>query len=80
MGKIFCQVLKIKQFIQFSPFIVLGNQKWKGAAPNFIKRLIFIIKIIIVLLMGVKLNHFVKEIIKSDLNKKLAELIDWIKK
>lgn len=80
MGKIFCQVLRIKQFIQFNPFIVLGNQKWKGAAPNFINSLIFIIKIIIILLIEVKLNHLVREIIKSDLNKKLALLIDWIKK
>lgn len=35
---------------------------------------------IIILLIEVKLNHFVKVIINNDLNKKLAELIDWIRK
>lgn len=70
----------MKQFIQFNPFIVFGNQKWNGAAPNFINNLIFIRKRIVILFRGEKLNHLVKEIIKRDLNKKLAELRDWIRK
>lgn len=80
MGKIFCQVLKIKQFIQLNPFIVLGNQKWKGAAPNFINNLIFIKKIIDIPLIGIKLNHLVIDMIRRELNRKLAELRDWIRK
>lgn len=34
-GAIFCHVIIIILFIQFNPLITLGNQKWKGAAPNF---------------------------------------------
>jgi len=34
-GAIFCQVIKIKLFIQFKPSITLGNQKWNGATPLF---------------------------------------------
>lgn len=37
-GAIFCQIIKIKLFIHESPSITLGNQKWNGAAPLFIKR------------------------------------------
>ena len=37
-GAIFCQVIKIRQFLQLNPSITPGNQKWKGAAPIFIKR------------------------------------------
>lgn len=36
MGVIFCHVIKIKQFNQDNPSIILGNQKWKGADPIFI--------------------------------------------
>jgi len=35
IGANFCHVIKIKQFIQEMFSITLGNQKWKGAAPNF---------------------------------------------
>lgn len=35
MGEIFCHVIKIKQFNQDNPFIILGNQKWKGTEPIF---------------------------------------------
>lgn len=80
IGKIFCQVLKIRQFIQLSPFIVLGNQKWNGAAPNFINNLIFIIKSTVIFFIGVIWNHLISEIIKIELNKKFTELKDWIKK
>jgi hypothetical protein len=34
-GAIFCHVNKINELIHESPSITLGNQKWKGAAPNF---------------------------------------------
>lgn len=36
IGAIFCHVNKIEQLNQFNPSITSGNQKWKGAAPNFI--------------------------------------------
>lgn len=35
MGEIFCQVIKIKQFNQDNPSIILGNQKWNGTEPIF---------------------------------------------
>lgn len=36
-GATFCHV-KIKIFcVQFKPTVTWGNQKWKGAAPNFIE-------------------------------------------
>lgn len=38
IGATFCQVIKIKLFIQVEPSITPGNQKWKGAAPNLIRR------------------------------------------
>lgn len=38
MGAIFCQVIRIKHDTQSKPSIILGNQKWNGAAPNFNKR------------------------------------------
>lgn len=38
MGEIFCHVIKIKQFNQDNPSIILGNQKWKGAEPIFKNR------------------------------------------
>jgi hypothetical protein len=44
MGAIFCQVIKIKLFIQLIPSITPGNQKWKGAAPLFRRRVELIIK------------------------------------
>lgn len=43
-GAIFCQVTKIKQFIQFVLFIIEGSQKWNGAAPNFVRSEIVIIR------------------------------------
>lgn len=38
IGAIFCHVSKIRQFIHDRPSITSGNQKWKGAAPIFVKR------------------------------------------
>lgn len=43
MGAIFCHVKINKQFIQSSPSITSGNQKWNGAIPIFVKSLEFII-------------------------------------
>lgn len=34
-GANFCQVNRVNEFNQVNPSIILGNQKWKGAAPNF---------------------------------------------
>lgn len=34
-GANFCQVNRVKVFIQFNPSIKFGSQKCKGAAPNF---------------------------------------------
>lgn len=34
-GANFCQVNRIKELNHVNPSIILGNQKWKGAAPNF---------------------------------------------
>ena len=45
-GANFCQVIKIKQFIHDNPSIILGNQKWKVAAPVFNNNLEKIIKLV----------------------------------
>lgn len=36
-GAIFCQVIRIREFFQFRPSMILVNQKCKGGAPSFIK-------------------------------------------
>lgn len=38
IGAIFCQVDKRKILGHDNPLITSGNQKWKGAAPIFIRR------------------------------------------
>lgn len=38
IGANFCQVIKINLFSHVIPSITLGNHRWKGAAPLFIKR------------------------------------------
>lgn len=73
IGVIFCQVDRIKQFIHLSPLITLGNQKWKGAAPIFMRREIF--KIIKVRLF---IHGYIFSIIIK--NNKLIEVRVWIKK
>lgn len=35
IGVIFCQVERIMQFNHLKFFIILTNQRWKGAAPIF---------------------------------------------
>lgn len=47
-GPSFCQVDNIKQVSQWDDDITWGNQKWKGAAPSLIRRLIISIRNIIV--------------------------------
>lgn len=42
-GANFCHVIKIKLLYQFKLSITFGNQKWKGAAPNFNINVIHII-------------------------------------
>jgi hypothetical protein len=37
IGAIFCHVIKSAAVGQGSLFIIEGNQKWNGAAPNFTK-------------------------------------------
>lgn len=73
MGVIFCQVIKIKQFNQDNPSIILGNQKWNGADPIFINKDELIIIII---------NKFISKffiIIRFNKieNRKLIDAIDW---
>ena len=43
IGAIFCQVSRIKELFQFKPSITSGNQKWNGAAPNFVINAVVII-------------------------------------
>lgn len=74
MGEIFCHVIKIKQFNQDKPSIILGNQKWKGADPIFISKVEFIIIDIIFI------SKFINNIFIKIINKKLIDAIDWIRK
>lgn len=74
-GMSFCQVLKIRQGSHLSLAITLGNQKWRGAAPNFSSRLVVIRR------RGITL--FVKGDaleINSILNNSRAEPIAWARK
>lgn len=75
MGEIFCHVIKIKQFNQDKPSMILGNQKWKGADPIFINKVEFIIIEIIMFIF-----KFMNIILNKIINKKLIEAIDWIRK
>lgn len=76
MGVIFCQVIKIKQFNQDKPSIILGYQKWKGADPIFIiiEELIKIVNIKFILKFFNMIN-----LIKIA-NKKLIDAIACVKK
>lgn len=77
IGVIFCQVIKIKLLIQDNPDITKGSQKWKGAAPIFIKREVIINKLIIVKFKNSFFKN--KNIIIID-NNKIEEAIAWTKK
>lgn len=37
-GAIFCQVIKIIEFVHLNPSMTDGNQKWNGAVPLLINR------------------------------------------
>lgn len=77
-GAIFCQVIKIKAFIQDNPSIISGNQKWKGAVPLFknrVERIIFSEKFWKTLQF--KLKNRYKLIIE---NKRIIEAKAWVKK
>lgn len=64
IGAIFCQVNIIKVLDQFNPLIISGNQKWKGAAPIFIRRAHLII-IIEVVLNSIILSIFIDKIVEK---------------
>lgn len=61
-GANFCQVLKIKAFIQVKFFITSGNQKCKGAAPNLRSRARF--KILSI--MSEKIKDLIKYIVRVE--------------
>lgn len=76
MGVIFCHLIKIKLLNHDKPSMILGNQKWKGVDPIFIKREELIIIEIIILY-----SKFFRKIIFNKIeNKKLIEAIDWVRK
>lgn len=76
MGEIFCQVIRIKQFIHESPSIIFGNQKQNGADPIFINK-----EELIIIERKLFISKFLNKIIfKIIENKKLIEAIDWVKK
>lgn len=76
IGAIFCHVNIIEQFNQFNPSITSGNQKWKGAAPNFINNAEFniILNVDSILL---KINSLFNKIIIIE-NNKIIEAIVWV--
>jgi hypothetical protein len=68
IGAIFCHVNRIRQFTHLNPSITSGNQKWKGAAPSFIKRAEFIIILNQKFIWGA-INSFRISIIITDINR-----------
>lgn len=76
MGVIFCHVIKIKLFNQLNPSTILGNQKWKGVDPIFIK----IEELIIIDKKKIISKFFNKIIFNKIENRKLIDAIDWVKK
>lgn len=80
MGAIFCQVIKIKLFIQFNPSITFGNQKWKGATPLFsINEEEKIIFRIFFLLSKKKFHSIINEN-KIIENNRILDAKAWVKK
>jgi len=65
MGVIFCHVRISKQFIQLSPSITSGNQKWNGVIPIFVSRAEFIVRIVR-LLISKFIGMFYMMNLKSD--------------
>lgn len=76
MGVIFCQVIKIREFIHDNPSIIFGNQKWNGAEPIFINK----VELIIIIIRLFISKFFIKINFNKIVNKKLIEAIDWIRK
>lgn len=62
IGAIFCQVNKMIEFIHLRPSITSGNQKWNGAAPSFVSKAVFNIKLNVKFIRGL-INSFVINII-----------------
>ena len=58
-GTIFCHVGTKKQFIRLLFYIVLGNQKWHGAAPTF--RIIAIILINTVIFINERVLKIIEQ-------------------
>lgn len=69
IGAIFCHDNKINELIQFNPSITSGNQKWKGAAPIFVKSAE--LKINIIILLFNENGRFID--IEINLNNKIVE-------
>lgn len=75
IGAIFCQVNIIMEFIHVSPSIISGNQKWKGAAPIFIKNVVLRINEIYILVLTLYIKLIDIIII---LNNIIVEAIVWV--
>lgn len=60
IGAIFCHVSMSKQFTHLNPSITSGNQKWKGAAPIFVKIEEFIIKIHDLFMVSVDISFVIR--------------------
>lgn len=79
-GAIFCHVINIKPFIQFSPSITPGNQKWKGAAPIFSKSEELIKIETAVLFIAKELLELKIKAAIITVNNRVAEAKAWVKK
>ncbi len=75
-GAIFWMVIKKILLIQFNPSLISGNQKWKGAAPNFVSNEIFK-RFVVKFLRIVKLKEWVIE--KSKIIEAMAWVIKYFK-
>ena len=82
MGANFCQVIKVKQLIQFIFSITLGNQKWKGDAPSFNIKVIIIIELdkILLLRFNKKKSIFIIIIYIIMEKKMIVDARAWTKK
>lgn len=78
IGAIFCHVNKIEQLNQFNPSITSGNQKWKGAAPNFINNAEFNM-ILNIGLIWLKINSLFISIKIIEINKIIEAIVCVIK-
>lgn len=76
IGANFCQVIKINLFNHLKPSITLGNQKWKGAAPLFIKSDEIIIHKVSFTLTVLDISYNIKTVE----NNNIEDAIAWVKK